>query len=634
MSLLRQIGDPSDLRALSADQLLALCGEIRQFLVEKVSATGGHLGPNLGVVELSVALHRVFRSPQDAIIWDTGHQTYVHKMLTGRTLDFDGLRQRDGLSGYPDRGESVHDIVENSHASTALSYADGIAKAWQARGVLGERHVVAIIGDGALTGGMAWEALNNIAASNRPIVIVVNDNERSYSPTIGGVAHHLATLRTAGGYERMISLGKRMLQRTPLIGRPLYGAFHGVKKGLKDMIAPQGLFEDLGLKYIGPIDGHDEQELEFALERARDFSGPVIVHAITVKGKGYPPAEQDEADHFHGVGVIDPDTGKPLTTGGPTWTGVFADEILSIGHDRRDVVAITAAMPGPTGLDTFARVFPDRIFDVGIAEQHAITSAAGMAFGGLHPVVALYATFLNRAFDQVLMDCALHRAGVTIVLDRAGVTGDDGPSHNGMWDMAMLSIVPGLRLAAPRDEERLRMTLRQAIDVADAPTVIRYPKGALGQHLEARKTFPDFDVLRQLPDADVLIVAIGAFAHLGCEVAERLSAQGISADVVDPIWVLPVADGLVLHAHRYSTVVTIEDGIVNGGVGEHIGRRIHHDSTTIRVMNFGIPASFLAQGKRSEVLQACGLTGQDIARAIVEHVAQGTPTDADVFTQY
>ena len=622
--MLGQISDPADLRALPPAVLPELAVEIRRFLVEKVSATGGHLGPNLGVVELSIALHRVFRSPHDAIIWDTGHQAYVHKLLTGRAAKFDQLRQWQGLSGYPERAESEHDIVANSHASTALSYADGLAKAWQARGILGERHVVAVIGDGALTGGMAWEALNNIATSDLPIVIVVNDNERSYSPTIGGVAHHLATLRTAGGYERVMSFGKRTLQRTPVIGRPVYGALHGMKKGIKDIVAPQGLFEDLGLKYIGPIDGHDEQELEFALERARDFRGPVIVHAMTVKGKGYAPAEQDEADRLHGVGIIDPDTGKPLTPGGPTWTSVFADELVRIGHERRDVVAITAAMLGPTGLSTFAEVFPDRIFDVGIAEQHAATSAAGMAYGGLHPVVALYATFLNRAFDQVLMDCALHRAGVTFVLDRAGVTGDDGPSHNGMWDMAFLGVVPGLRLAAPRDESRLREALHAAVDIDDGPSVIRFPKGKLGPEIPAVEQRGGCDVLRAVERPDVLIVALGAFAALGLDVAERLTAQGIGVDVVDPIWALPVTADLVTMARSYPFVVTLEDGVIEGGIGSAIAARLAQRPGPA-VMNFGIPREFLAQGKRAEVLQACGLTAQDIARVVVERVSLEVP---------
>lgn len=631
--MLEQIKDPRDVRALAADQLPELSAEIRSFLVEKVSATGGHLGPNLGVVELTIALHRVFRSPHDAIIWDTGHQAYVHKILTGRADGFDRLRQFGGLSGYPDRGESEHDIVENSHASTALSYADGLAKAWQQRGLLGQQHVVAVIGDGALTGGMAWEALNNIAGSDRPIVIVVNDNERSYAPTIGGVAHHLAALRTTGEYERVMSWGKRVLNRTPFIGRPMYGALHGVKKGVKDVIAPQGLFEDLGLKYIGPIDGHDEQEVEFALARARDFGGPVIVHAITQKGRGYAPAENDEADRFHGVGVIDPDTGKPLTTGGPTWTSVFADELVSIGQDRADVVAITAAMLGPTGLNSFAQRFPDRTFDVGIAEQHAATSAAGMAYGGLHPVVALYATFLNRAFDQVLMDCALHRAGVTFVLDRAGVTGDDGPSHNGMWDMALLQIVPGLRLAAPRDEETLRRALREAVAVDDAPTVVRFPKGALAQPKPAIDRLGDIDVLARRGDGGVLIVSIGALADLSLEVADRLDAQGVGVTVVHPLWVLPRPNGIIELTRSANLVVTIEDGIREGGVGAALTQDLQSTGVLTPVRTFGIPTAFLSHGKRAQVLEESGLTAQDISRQIIEDVAgragidQNTPIE-------
>jgi len=488
VSMLERIESPADVRDLSPDQVIELCAQIRQFLVDRVSRTGGHLGPNLGVVELTVALHRVFDSPRDVILWDTGHQAYVHKILTGRSARFDTLRKEGGLSGYPSRAESDHDVIENSHASTSLSYADGIAKAWELDGTLGAtggRHVVAVIGDGALTGGMSWEALNNIAAAERPMVIVVNDNERSYSPTIGGLAHHLATLRTTRGYERFLDWGRRMLHRTPVVGPVVYDTLHGMKKGVKDVVAPQGMFEDLGLKYIGPIDGHDVDELEHALRRASAFDGPVIVHAITEKGRGYRPAEDDEADRFHGVGVIDPDTGKPLAGSSTTWTSIFSDELCRIGAVRPDLVAITAAMAGPTGLDAFGRRFPDRLFDVGIAEQHAAASATGLAFAGKHPVVAVYATFLNRAFDQVLMDCALHRAGVTFVLDRAGITGDDGASHNGMWDMALLSIVPGLRLAAPRDESTLRTALAQSVDIDDGPSVIRFPKGTIGPDLAA-----------------------------------------------------------------------------------------------------------------------------------------------------
>jgi 1-deoxy-D-xylulose-5-phosphate synthase len=629
VTLIEGIRDPRDVRALAPEQLPALANEIRTFLVEKVSATGGHLGPNLGVVELTIALHRVFRSPDDMIVWDTGHQAYVHKILTGRSAGFDHLRQRNGLSGYPSRSESPHDLVENSHASTALSYADGLAKAWERRGLLGQQHVVAVIGDGALTGGMAWEALNNIAASDRPLVVVVNDNARSYSPTIGGLAHHLATLRTTHGYEKFMNWGKRVLHRTPVVGDPIYGALHGMKKGVKDIVAPQGLFEDLGLKYIGPVDGHDEQELEFALTRAKAYPGPVIVHAITHKGHGYAPAERDEADRFHGVGIIDPDTGRPLNAGGPSWTGAFSDELVRIGRERADVVAITAAMLGPTGLDRFAEEFPERTYDVGIAEQHAVTSAAGMAYGGLHPVVALYATFLNRAFDQVLMDCALHRAGVTFVLDRAGVTGDDGASHNGMWDMSMLQVVPGLRMAAPRDEATLRAELREAVEVSDAPTVVRFPKGALGPVVPALRTGEGYDVIAESGAPDVVIVSVGAFATLCIDVAERLKAQGIGVLVVDPRWVKPLPASLVGLAARASLVVVVEDGIRTGGVGAAVSQLLRDANVEVPVSNIGVPERFLDQGKRAEVLAQCGLTSQDISRTIVEAMASRVDAEGD-----
>ncbi|MCH9851653.1 MAG: 1-deoxy-D-xylulose-5-phosphate synthase [Actinomycetia bacterium] len=623
--LLQRIQSPHDVRALTPAEVPALAEEIRSFLVEKVAATGGHLGPNLGVVELSIALHRVFYSPDDAIIWDTGHQAYVHKILTGRGPEFDSLRREGGLSGYPSRQESPHDIVENSHASTAISYADGLAKAWERRGLLGSRHVIAVIGDGALTGGMAWEALNNIAASNRPVVIVVNDNERSYSPTIGGLAHHLATLRTTRNYERFMTWGKVFLQRTPFVGRPLYDALHGVKKGVKDVVAPQGLFEDLGLKYIGPVDGHDEQELEFALGRARDFQQPVIVHAITTKGRGYAPAENDEADRFHGVGVIDPDTGQPLTQSGPTWTSIFADEMLQIGRDETDVVAITAAMLGPTGLERFAASYPDRTYDVGIAEQHAATSAAGLAFGGLHPVVAVYATFLNRAFDQVVMDCALHNAGVTFVLDRAGVTGDDGPSHNGMWDMAMLSVVPGLHLAAPRDESTLRRALRESVVISDAPSVVRFPKGALGPDIPSVRAQGGVDVLfeHDQDEVDVLIVAIGSFCAVALDVGSRLRDQGITTRVVDPRWALPVNEELVEMSRQGRRVVVIEDGVRVGGIGAGVSQAMQDAHVVTPTRIFGIPRTFLPHGKRQQILEHIGLTSQQISRDIVEWVAAG-----------
>lgn len=621
MGVLESIHGPRDLRRLDRAQLTELAEEIRELLISSVTRTGGHLGPNLGVVELTLALHRVFDSPHDRILWDTGHQAYVHKMVTGRAGRFDGLRRKGGLSGYPSRAESEHDVIENSHASTALSYADGLAKAFQLRGET-DRHVVAVVGDGSLTGGMAWEALNNIAADHtRRLVIVVNDNERSYAPTIGGMAHHLATLRTTKGYERFLEWGKQVLGRTPVVGTPIYEALHGMKKGIKDVVAPQGMFEDLGLKYIGPVDGHDVQALEHALGRARSFGGPVLVHCITRKGLGYKYAEDDVADNFHGIGVIDPETGQPLAAAGTSWTSVFAEEMVAIGREHEDVVGITAAMLIPVGLDRFAKEFPDRVFDVGIAEQHATTSAAGLAMGGMHPVVAVYATFLNRAFDQVLMDVAMHRCGVTFCLDRSGVTGPDGASHHGMWDMAFLQVVPGLRIAAPRDAVTLRALLREAVAVDDAPTVLRYPTGAIGADIVAVDQVDGVDVLRQSDEPDVLVVAVGAMAQTGLEVAERCAKQGIGVTVLDPRWVKPVPDAIVRMAAEHRLVVTVEDGVRAGGVGAAVAQALRDARVTTPLRDFGIPARFLDHAKRSEILVEIGLTAQDIARDIVETVA-------------
>lgn len=621
MALLESITSPADVRRLTRTQVARLADEIRTFLVESVSRTGGHLGPNLGVVELTIALHRVFDSPRDTMVFDTGHQAYVHKLLTGRT-DFSQLRRRGGLSGYPSRTESEHDVVENSHASTALSWADGIAKANQLQG-RGQRHVVAVIGDGALTGGMAWEALNNIAAGqDRRLVVVVNDNGRSYAPTIGGLARHLDTLRTTQGYENVLSWGKQTLRRSGPPGRFAYDALHGLKKGIKDVVAPQGMFEDLGLKYVGPVDGHDEQAVEHALRRAKAFGGPVIVHVITEKGRGYTPAEQDVADRFHAVGQIHPETGLPLAPSRFGWTSVFADEIVRIGRRRKDVVAITAAMLQPVGLAPFAAEFPDRVFDVGIAEQHAATSAAGMAYGGLHPVVAVYATFLNRAFDQVLMDVALHKAGVTFVLDRAGLTGDDGASHNGMWDMAMLGIVPGLRLAAPRDEPTLRDALRTAVDVDDAPTVVRYPKGAMGDPLPAVDEVDGIDVLARHDGADaearsVLVVGVGAMAATAVATGELLAAHGLRVTVVDPRWVLPVPSALTKLAGEHDHVVTVEDGLVDGGIGALLGQRCTDVGVHTPVQAVGIPRRFLDHASRDQLVGELRLGPNDVARDVL-----------------
>ncbi|MFF4490362.1 1-deoxy-D-xylulose-5-phosphate synthase [Streptomyces sp. NPDC001544] len=622
MPLLTRIRGPRDLDRLSLEELDQLAEEIRSFLVDAVSKTGGHLGPNLGVVELTIALHRVFESPKDKVLWDTGHQSYVHKLLTGRQ-DFSRLKMKGGLSGYPSQAESEHDVIENSHASTVLGWADGLAKANQ----LLERdsHVVAVIGDGALTGGMAWEALNNIAeAKDRPLVIVVNDNERSYAPTIGGLANHLATLRTTDGYERFLARTKEILDRTPYVGKPLYETLHGAKKGLKDFIAPQGMFEDLGLKYVGPIDGHDIEALESALARAKRFGGPVIVHCLTEKGRGYQPALQDEADRFHAVGKIHPDTGLPIASSGADWTSVFGDEMVKLGQERKDIVAITAAMLQPVGLDRFAKAFPERVYDVGIAEQHAAVSAAGLATGGLHPVFAVYATFLNRAFDQVLMDVALHKCGVTFVLDRAGVTGTDGASHNGMWDMSILQVVPGLRLAAPRDADQVRAQLREAVEVKDAPTVVRFSKGAVGPAVPAVGRVGGMDVLREpgTDRPDVLLVSVGALAPMCLEIAALLDQQGISTTVVDPRWVKPVDEAMAPLADRHRVVVTVEDNSRVGGVGSAVAQALRDAGVDVPLRDFGIPPRFLDHASRAEVMAEIGLTAPDIARQVTGLVSR------------
>ncbi|MDQ0617993.1 1-deoxy-D-xylulose-5-phosphate synthase [Arthrobacter globiformis] len=632
MGILETIRNPQDLSKLSAAQLNQLAAEVREFLIGNVSQTGGHLGPNLGVVELTMAVHRIFDSPRDSIVFDTGHQSYVHKLLTGRH-DFSTLRQQGGMSGYPDRAESEHDIVESSHASSSLSWADGISRARQLTGD-GDRYVVAVVGDGALTGGMAWEAINNIAADKkRRVVIVVNDNGRSYAPTVGGFADYLASLRptidslrTAPAYEGALDWWKKKLQNGGPAGQFTYKSLHAMKKGIKDWWAPQGMFEDLGMKYIGPVDGHNLQAMEHALSTAKHYAGPVIVHAMTEKGHGYAPARAHEADQFHAVGIIDPETGEPAEVGGAkSWTSVFADEIADIADERKDIVGITGAMLIPVGLHKFAARYPERVFDVGIAEQHALTSAAGMAFGGLHPVVAVYATFLNRAFDQLLMDVALHKAGVTVVLDRAGVTGPDGASHHGMWDMAMVQIVPGLHLAAPRDASRLREELREAVAIEDAPTVIRYSKGTVGAEVEAIERLADgVDVLSRRPagstENDVLIVSVGAMSELALNVANRLGAQGISSTVVDPRWVLPVRKSIIALAARHRLVICIEDGVRAGGVGSRIRQEMRAAGVDTALNEVGLPVEFLDHGTRSQVLERVGLTAQQITHDVVAQV--------------
>ena len=609
-----QAADPLKwIRSADISDMESIVKDIRSFLIEKVSKSGGHLGPNLGVVELTIALHRVFESPRDRFVFDTGHQTYVHKILTGRAADFDTLRTKDGLSGYPSRNESVHDIVENSHASTALSWAEGIARGYVLRGGV-QRHVVAVVGDGSLTGGMAWEALNSIAVKeDLPLVIVVNDNSRSYSPTVGGLAKYLASLRSTRSYENFLSWGKRFLLRVPVVGQPIFGGLHGLKKGLKDIFAPQGMFEDLGLKYIGPINGHDVGEIEIALERAKKFKFPVLVHVITEKGHGYRPALDDSAERFHAVGKVDPETGLPLNKRDRSWTDVFEDAIVELGRKNRDVVTITAAMLGPTGLTKFQSEFPDRTFDVGIAEQHAITSASGMAFAGLKPVVAIYSTFLNRGFDQLLMDAALHSAPITLVLDRSGITGEDGPSHHGVWDMSLATIVPQCRLFSPRDENRLNEALEQSLTFTSGPNIVRFNKGAIAAEIKAHERVGSFDLLHVSSSKDVLVISIGSMAQVAMESIARIN---VGVTVVDPLWILPIQDDLLDYCRDFGLVVVIEDGVTKTGIASAIRNSLSERGALTPVRGIGVKQEFIEHASRNQIMHDLNLDSAGVADQI------------------
>jgi 1-deoxy-D-xylulose-5-phosphate synthase len=618
--LLAKVRSPRDLRHLDQDGLQELAGEIRDLLVRKVPKADGRLGSNLGVVELTLALHRVFDSPRDQIIWDIGHQTYVHKIVTGRADRLDSLREDGGLFGYAPQPESVHDLVENSHASTALSYADGLAKAHQLNGE-DDRAVVAVIGDDALTGGMSWEAINNIAAAkDRSVIIVVNDNGRSYTSAVGGLTDKLIKLRSSQKYERLVEWGKLVAKHAPSLGGTRQEVLPGTRNGLKEVVAPQNLFDGLGLKYIGPVDGHDTAALEKALERARQYGGPVLVHTLTAKGAGGEPPVTHELDWFRATGTFTrrPGRDKASAERPRTWTSVFSQELVNAGRERSDVVAVTAAMLEPTGLRDFSKLFPERTFDVGVAEQHSVTSAAGLAMGGLHPVVTMHATLLSRAFGQALMDVALHKLPVTFVLDRAGVTGDDGANHNGVWDMPILQMVPGLQIAAPRDGKRLRELFQEAVAVDDGPTAVRYPKGAVQADIEAIDTIGGIDVLHRGQDEDVLIVAVGPMAQTALDAASLLATQGVGCTVVDPRWVKPVAPELVPLAARHRLVVTVEDNGLTGGVGSALGQALHAAGVDTPLREFGITQEFLEHAERSEVLRKLSLTSGDIALRITE----------------
>jgi 1-deoxy-D-xylulose-5-phosphate synthase len=621
MSLLESINSPDDLKKLSLAQMEVLAQEVREYLIETITSTGGHLGPNLGVVELTLAIHRVFDSPRDSIIFDTGHQSYVHKLVTGRS-DLSGIRTKGDIAGYPQRAESIHDVLESSHASSSLSWADGISRAYRLTGQT-DRAVVAVIGDGALTGGMAWEALNNITDDNdRNLVIVVNDNGRSYAPTIGGLAKYLNDFRTETYYKRMYRASKRFFSMFGPLGRLAFSTIRGAGKGLLGTFSPKSMFPNLDLKYIGPIDGHDQEAMEQALRQAKQYGAPVIVHAVTQKGRGFALAEDDIEDQFHAVGQIDPKTGKSLeSAAGQSWTSVFSEEILKIARENTSVVGITGAMLIPVGLHKFAAEFPDRVFDVGIAEQHAVASSAGLAFGGLHPVIAIYATFANRAFDQILMDVALHNAGVTFVLDRAGVTGPDGASHHGMWDLALLQIVPGIQIAAPRDAIRLREELAEAILVEGSPTVVRFPKGVAPIEIKELRRLPDgVDILVEAAAKDVLLVAVGAMAPVAIKVSELLAAHGIGATVIDPRWVVPVRKSVLELARDHRLVVTIEDGVRVGGIGTRIRQDLRAAQIDTALNELGLPDEFLEHATRNEILDRVGLKAQDIAQEIVAQV--------------
>jgi 1-deoxy-D-xylulose-5-phosphate synthase len=621
--LLEEISGPEDLRALGTNDLDRLCAEIRERLINAVARTGGHLGPNLGVVELTVAMHRVFDSPRDRIVFDTGHQAYVHKMLTGRADLFDTLRQHGGLSGYPSRSESEHDIVENSHASTGLSYALALATARELRGERGK--VVCVIGDGALTGGMAYEALNNIGQRQPEMIIILNDNGRSYAPTVGGIAENLGQLRLSPKYERAKVAAGQTLRQLPVVGQSAYGAAKRMKDSLKQLVSPISIFETLGLKYGGPIDGHDVRALEKAMRDAGAYHGPVVIHVVTDKGHGYAPAVDDSIDKFHGVSSFDPSSGS-FSSKPPAWTDVFGEALLEAAEDDDRIVAITAAMASSTGLLPFAARFPDRFFDVGIAEQHAVTFAAGLAMQGLRPVVCIYSTFLQRAFDQVTCDVALHKLPVTFVLDRAGITGDDGASHHGMLDLAYLRLIPGMTVTAPSSPDELRLLLATAL-AHDGPFALRYPRGAAPHAGTVRMrplSIATMNIART--GDDIALLAVGKMVGVAAAAAEALSAEGIACTVVDARFVKPLDPGIAELAARHPAVLTIEDGTVIGGFGDAVLEALAEAGLSVPIRRLGLPDRFIEHGAQPLLLHKFSLDVDGVIGAVREMLAERRPS--------
>ena len=602
--LLESIDNPSDLRRLSYEQLDELAGEMRDEIVRAVEANSGHLGSNLGVVELTLAMHRVFDSPRDVLLWDTGHQSYVHKMVTGRRDRFDDLRRAGGLSGYPSRAESDHDWIENSHASTILCYAHGLAEAFKLRGE-DDRRIVAVIGDGSLTGGMAFEGLNNLGHSDSRAVIILNDNGRSYAPTVSKLGESLGRLRLNPSYVRNRARLDRLLHEVPLVGEHLERGVDGALAAVREIFEPPAFFEMLGVRYTGPFDGHDVAGLENALRNASEFDGPIVVHVLTQKGRGYAPAENDPIKRLHDMGDAKPGS----------YTAAFTEAIIKEAEHRPEVVAITAAMPDSTGLLPYKERFPDRFFDVGIAEQHAVTAAAGMAMGGLRPVVAIYSTFLTRAIDQVNLDVAMHGQPVVFCLDRAGITGDDGASHHGVLDMVLLSKIPGMTIFAPSSYRELGTMLHDALDLCtDGPAVIRWPKTMppdddgtddVGHGLTARKV---------RSGGDVCLLAVGKMLAPARAAADALAAEGVEATVWDVRVAKPLDVDMLADAAAHPAVVTVEDGYREGGIGSAIADRLEqHPGATPRLSVLGVPVQFIPHGKPDAILAGFGLDGDGIA---------------------